>query len=119
MELRHYVEVSPLHLEPETWRKLVEVMETGPSRAGGKPYDVENPWHALIGDPMRYGCWVYTDVDVGLFAESSETMPQSLLTILADALASGASYVLFDADLLPMGDWPTFEHDDAGEPATA
>lgn len=119
MELRHYAEVSPLHLEKETWERLVNVMEWGPSSPRCGVYDLENPWHQLIGDPMRYGCWLWTDFDRSLLTDLSDQLPASLLTILDDVRAAGAAYVLFDADLLPMGDWPVFDHDDASAPAPA
>lgn len=112
MELRQFVEVSPLHLEQKTWETLVSVMEYGPSSPNAGIHDPENPWHQLIGDPMRYGCWVWTDFDRAPLEGLAEQLPRSLTTILDDARKAGAAYVLFDADLLPMHDWPVFEHQD-------
>lgn len=112
MQLRHFAEVSPLHLEQQTWERLIDAMENGPSSPRCGIYDPENPWHQLIGDPMRYGCWLWTDFDRSLVDTLADQLPKSLMTILDDARAAGADYVLFDVDVAPLEDRPVFDHND-------
>ena len=107
MDTRRFGEVSVLHLEPETYAKLLALAEDGPGRPGGARYDPEDPWHALIVEPHTYGCWVHTGViDDG----PPDELPASLLDVLREARDSDAAYVLFDADLVPLLDLPVFEH---------
>lgn len=108
MDTRRFGEVSVLHLEPETYAKLLALAEAGPGRPGGIGYDPDNPWHALIVEPHTYGCWVHTGIDDG----PSDELPASLVGVLRDARDSDAAYVLFDADLPPLLDLPVFEHSD-------
>ena len=109
MDIRRFGEASALHLEPETYAKLLHLVATGPGRPGGAHYDPENPWHALIVEPHTYGCWVHTGiVDNG----AHEQLPPSLIGVLREARASDADYVLFDADLQPLLDLPVFDHPD-------
>ena len=109
MDTRRYGEVSVLHLEPETYAKLLHLAETGPSRPGGSRYDPEDPWHGLIVEPHSYGCWVHTGI---VEDGDTEGLPASLLAVLREAAASDAAWVLFDADLEPLLDLPVFEHPD-------
>ena len=110
METRRFGEVSVLHVEPETYVKLLNLAETGPGRPGGIGYNPDDPWHALIVEPQTYGCWVHTGVmDDGPLDE----LPASLVGVLREARDSDADYVLFDADLLPMLDLAVFEHPDS------
>ncbi|MBA3517437.1 MAG: hypothetical protein H0T75_07310 [Rhizobiales bacterium] len=62
MDTRRFGEVSVLHLEPETYAKLIELAATGPGRPGGRGYDPENPWHSLIVEPHTFGCFVHTGI---------------------------------------------------------
>lgn len=112
MNLRTFAEVSPLHLEPHTWERLIDVMENGPCSPRGGIHDHENPWHQLIGDATRYGCWIWTGLDRSVLGNLGDKLPASLLSILDDAQNAGADYVLFDTDVAPTGDWPVFEHHD-------
>ncbi len=99
MDTRRFGEVSVLHLEPGTYAKLLALAEAGP----GRPrvgYDPEDPWHALIVEPHTYGCWVHTGV---IEDGPTDELPTSLVAVLRDAHDSDAAYVLFDADLLPLG----------------
>lgn len=109
MDTRRYGEVSVLHIEPETYARLLHLAETGPGRPGGHGYNPEDPWHQLIVEPHSYGCWVHTSVAGD---GDSEGLPASLLAVLRDAHASDASRVLFDADLAPLLDLPVFDHPD-------
>lgn len=111
MKLRRFAEVSPLHLEQQTWERLIDVMQSGPFSPQCGIYDPDNPWHQLIGDPMRYGCWLWTDFDRSLLDKLAEQLPRSLTTILVDARDAGADYVLFDVDVAPVENWPKFDHD--------
>ena len=109
MDTRRYGEVAVLHLEPDTYARLLQLAETGPGRPGGTGYDPDDPWHQLIVEPHSYGCWVHTGaVEDGDTAE----LPASLLAILREARDSDASWVLFDADLEPNLDLPVFDHPD-------
>lgn len=109
MDTRRYGEVSVLHIEPATYAKLLHLAETGPGRPRGRGYDPEDPWHQLIVEPHSYGCWVHT----GIVDDGAECdLPSSLVEVLREAHASGACWVLFDADLEPMLDLPVFEHPD-------
>lgn len=111
MQTRRYGEVSVLHIEPETYARLIHLADTGPGRPGGARYDPDDPWHALIVEPHAYGCWVHAGiVDDG---EIGELRP-SLIAVLRDGHASDADYVLFDADLESSLDLPVIEH--AGGP---
>jgi hypothetical protein len=107
MDTRRFGEVSVLHLEPETYAQLLELAHAQPGCPGCPPYDPENPWHGLIVEPHRYGCWVHSGI-----IEDGDTggLPASLLAVLHEAHASDAAWVLFDADLLPTLDLPVFEH---------
>lgn len=109
MDTRRYGEVSVLHIEPDTYARLLHLAEIGPGRPGGIGYDPEDPWHGLIIEPHSYGCWVYTGI-----AEDGDNddLPASLRAILRDGRASDADWVLLDADLEPMLDLPVFEHPD-------
>ena len=109
MDTRRFGEVSVLHLEPETYAKLLHLAETGRGRPSGARYDPEDSWHTLIVEPHSYGCWVHTSI-----VEDGEPdgLPASLLAVLRKAQASDAAWVLFDADLMPMLDLPVFEHPD-------
>lgn len=113
MDIRHFTEVSALHLEPDTYAKLLALVEMQPGRPGGLPFDPDDPWHNLIVEPHTYGCWVHTGI-----AEDDilDGLPASLAGVLREALVSRATYVLFDADLPPEPDLPVFEHP---EPASA
>jgi hypothetical protein len=104
-----------LHLERETWERLVDVMTSGPSSPLAGIYDLDNPWHQLIGDPTRYGCFLWAGFDRTALADLPDKLPSSLVSILDDAHAAGAAYVLFDADVAPTSDWPVFDHDDTGD----
>lgn len=107
METRRFAEVSVRHLEPETYARLLQLVVSAPGRPGGTRYDPEDPWHNLILEPHTYGCWVHTGiVEDGLEGD----LPASLAAVLREAKASGAAYVLFDADLEPMFDLPVFDH---------
>lgn len=118
MEMHLFAEVSPLHLERETWERLIDVMASGPSSPLAGIYDPDDPWHQLIGDPTRYGCFLWAGLDRTVLAALPDQLPTSLVTILDAALTAGADYVLFDADVAPTSDWPVFDHDDAdGAPA--
>lgn len=112
MDIRHYGEVSVLHIEPATYTKLLHLAETGLGRPGGTGYDADDPGHHLTVEPHSYGCWVHTDI-----AEDGNTegVPTSLLAILREARDRDASWVLFDADLEPLLDLPVFEHPDGPE----
>lgn len=109
MDTRRFGEVSVLHLEPATYARLLALAEDGPGRPGGIGYDPDDPWHALIVEPHTYGCWVHTGIiDDGPLDEP----PASLFAVLREAHDSDATYVLFDADLVPLLDLPVFEHFD-------
>jgi|JI8StandDraft_2_1071088.scaffolds.fasta_scaffold30012_2 hypothetical protein len=114
MELRLFAEVSPLHLERKAWERLVDVMTSGPSSPLAGVYDPNNPWHHLIGDPTRYGCFLWAGLDRAVLAALPDQLPASLVTIVDAALTASADYVLFDADVAPTSDWPVFDHDAAG-----
>ncbi len=107
MDTRRFGEASVLHLEPETYAKLLHLAAAGPGRPGGSGYDPDDPWHALIVEPHTYGCWVHTGV---LEDGPVDELPASLIGVLREAQASHATYVLFDADLLPLLDLPVFDH---------
>lgn len=111
MHLRRYAEIGVVHIEPETYEALVGLSEHGPGRPGGRAYDPEDSWHQLIVEPHSYGCWVHTEVAEII----GDDLPQSLLAILRDAAALDASWVLFDADMLPSEDRPVFDHGDGPE----
>lgn len=115
MHMRLFAEVSPLHLERDTWERLIDVMTSGPGSALAGIYDPDNPWHQLIGDPTRYGCFLWTNFDKSVLAALPDKLPASLVSILDDVHAAGADYVLFDADVTPTSEWPVCDHDDAGE----
>lgn len=107
MDTRRFAEVSVLHLEPETYARLLDLAQTQPGRPGGFRYDAENPWHNLIVEPHTYGCWVHTGAaEDGMI----EGVAESLIAVLREALASDATWVLFDSDLMPMLDLAVFEH---------
>lgn len=106
MDTLRFAEVSALHLEPETFAQLRALADTQPSRPGGFSYDADNPWHQLIVEPHTYGCWVHT----GIVEDGPTELPASLISVLRDAFASDAVWVLFDSDLTPLLDLPVFEH---------
>lgn len=109
METRHYGEASVLHIEPDTYARLLHLAETGPGRPGGVGYGPHDPWHQLIVEPHSYGCWVHT----GIVADGhSDGLPASLLAVLREAQEADATWVLFDADLEPLLDLAIFEHPD-------
>ncbi len=112
MDIRHYGEVSVLHIEPTTYAKLLHLAENGPGRPGGAGYDPNDPWHQLIVEPHSFGCWVHT----GIAGDGEAAgLSVSLLAILRQALDSDASWVLFDADLQPLLNLPVFDHPDGPE----
>lgn len=109
MDTRRFGEVSVLHLEPDTYAKLLHIAETGPGRPGGTGYDPEDPWHGLIVEPHCYGCWVHT----GIVEDGDhDLLLASLIAILREGRDSDADWLLFDADLEATLDLPVFEHPD-------
>lgn len=107
MEALRFAEVSALHLEPETFARLRTVADSQPGRPGGFGYDADDPWHQLIVEPHSYGCWVH----IGIVEDApTDKLPSSLIGVLREANARDAVWVLFDSDLTPMLDLPTFDH---------
>ncbi len=103
MHTRRFGEVSVLHLEPETYAKLLHLAKAGPGRPGGARYDADDPWHALIVEPHGYGCWVHTDI-FGL--DEHHVLPNSLLAILHEPMLGPCHLRVLTVRGFPASTWP-------------
>ena len=107
MQTRRFAEVAVIHLEPDVYDRLLALAMADPRTYPRSELGVDGSWDQLIVEPHRYGCWVHTEIASG---PSGDELPASLLAVLREALASEADWVLFDADLVPLLDLPTYDY---------
>lgn len=107
MQTRKFAEVAVVHLHPDVYDRLLTLAMADPRPSPRSGLGVDEPWDQLIVEPHRYGCWVHTEIASD---SSGDELPASLLAVLREAVASDADWVLFDADLVPLLDLPTYHY---------
>ena len=88
--------LSTSHVTKEVGDTLDQVLGEGDRDNSGWAY-----W--IVGSPWPYGWWIWA------WLEAIDDLPECLRQCLAFAREQGCRYVLFDSDVEPIDQLPTFE----------